>query len=174
VSFQIAVAAIFAALVAVATLTFFIPIPVTGGYFNFGDTLIYVAALLFGPFAGLFAGMGAAIADVVVAPQYVLVTFVVKTIEGCLVGLFMKLFLSKIKSFTLCSVFAVLIGGFEMVLGYFVYESFLNGRAVALLEVPVNVVQMLFGLVIAVPIMHAVLHVFPRFKNYLYGEVCVK
>ena len=46
-AFKIAVAAIFAALVAAATLLFVIPIPATSGYFNLGETLIYVAALLF-------------------------------------------------------------------------------------------------------------------------------
>lgn len=54
-AFQIAIAAIFAALVAAATLTFVIPIPATSGYFNLGEALIYVAALLFGPVVGLIA-----------------------------------------------------------------------------------------------------------------------
>ena len=45
-------AAVFAALVFVVTsLIPPIPIPATGGYFNLGEATIYVAALLFGPFA---------------------------------------------------------------------------------------------------------------------------
>jgi uncharacterized membrane protein len=65
----IAAGAIFAALVAAVTLTIAIPIPATSGYFNFGETLIYVAALLFGPIVGLIAGAGASIADMLVAPN---------------------------------------------------------------------------------------------------------
>jgi uncharacterized membrane protein len=168
-TFQISVAAIFAALVAVSTITFFLPIAVTSGYFNFGEIFIYVAALLFGPFVGLFAGTGATIADIVRASSYAPVTFIVKAMEGFLVGFLVKKFNSKIKNFTLCAVFAILIGGFEMVMGYFVYEAFLFGYAVALLELPVNIVQMLVGLVIAVPILYGVLRVFPQFKNYLQG-----
>jgi uncharacterized membrane protein len=62
---QIAAAAIFAALVLVATAVFPINIPATSGYFNFGETIIYIAALLFGPLAGaLSGGIGAATADV--------------------------------------------------------------------------------------------------------------
>jgi uncharacterized membrane protein len=167
-TFQVAVAALFAALVAVATMTLAFPIPATQGYFNLGDTFIYVAASIFGPFTGLIAGAGAAIADMVKAPGYVGVTFFVKSIEGFLVGFFVRLLSGKIKNFTLCVSIAVLIGGFEMVVGYFVYESFLYGYGTALSLVPVNVCQVLLGLVIAVPIIHAVLRVFPQFKNYLW------
>ncbi|MDR2707468.1 MAG: ECF transporter S component [Nitrososphaerota archaeon] len=168
-TFQIAAAAIFAALVAVATIIFVLPIGATGGYFNLGEIFIYVAALLFGPFVGLFAGTGASIADVVISPGYAPVTFIVKAVEGFLVGFLVKKFSSKIRNFTLCAVFAILIGGFEMVMGYFVFESYMYGYAVALVALPVNVVQMLLGLVIAVSIVHVVLRVFPQFKNYLQG-----
>ena len=52
-SLTIALAAIFAALVFVVSSQIpAIPIPATSGYFNMGETTIYVAALLFGPFVG--------------------------------------------------------------------------------------------------------------------------
>ena len=164
-AFKVAVAAIFAALVAVATLTFVIPIPATSGYFNLGETLIYVAALLFGPLVGTIAGGGAAIADMLVAPQFAAGTFAIKAIEGFLVGYLTKKLNRKIKSLTLCATIAIVIGGFEMVLGYFLYETIALGSTLALLEVPFNIVQMLVGLIIAVPIMHAVLRVFPQLKS---------
>lgn len=166
---KIAVAAIFAALVAVATLTFVIPIPATSGYFNLGEVLIYTAALLFGPFVGLIAGAGASIADILVAPQFAPGTLVIKATEGFIVGYLTKKLNKKIKSLTLCASIAIIIGGFEMVLGYFLYETLVLGypAALALFEVPFNIVQMLVGLVIAVPIMHAVLRVFPQLKSYL-------
>jgi len=37
----------------------------------------------------------------------------------------------------------------------------------ALVEVPFNIVQMLIGLIVAVPIMHAVLRVFPQLKSMI-------
>ena len=166
-AFKVAVAAIFAALVAVATLTFVIPIPATSGYFNLGETLIYVAALLFGPLVGTIAGGGAAIADMLVAPQFAPGTFTIKAIEGFLVGHLTKKLNRKIKSLTLCASIAIVIGGFEMVLGYFLYETIALGypATLALLEVPFNIVQMLVGLIIAVPIMHATLRIFPQLKS---------
>ena len=167
-TFQIAAATIFAALVAMATIVFQIPIPATvGAYFNIGDAVIYVAALLFGPFVGLIAGAGAALADIMVGSPYASVTFIVKAVEGFLVGFLMKKFNSKIKNFTLCASIAVLIGGFEMVGGYFIYDAYMYGYATALMLALMNIGQMLLSLIIAVPIIHTVLRVFPQFKNYL-------
>jgi uncharacterized membrane protein len=168
-AFKIAVAAIFASLVAVATLLFVVPIPATSGYFNLGETLIYVAALLFGPLVGAIAGAGASIADILVAPQFAPGTFTIKAIEGFLVGYLTRKLNRKIKSLTLCATIAIIIGGLEMVLGYFLYETLALGYPVALaiLEVPFNIIQMLIGLIIAIPVMHAVIRVFPQLKSYL-------
>jgi hypothetical protein len=62
---------------------------------------------------------------------------------------------------------AIVIGGFEMVLGYFLYEQLVLGYpfALALVEVPFNIVQMLIGLLVAIPVMQAVLRVFPQLKS---------
>ena len=168
-AFKIAVAAIFAALVAAATLLFVIPIPATSGYFNLGETLIYVAALLFGPLVGAVAGAGASIADALVAAQYAPGTFIIKGTEGFLVGFLTKKLNQKIKSLTVCATVAIVIGGFEMVAGYFLYETLALGYPVALasVEIPFNIIQMLIGLIIAVPIMHAVLRIFPQLKSQL-------
>ena len=140
-AFKIAAAAIFAALVAAATLLFVIPIPATSGYFNLGETLIYVAALLFGPLVGAVAGAGASIADMLVAAQYAPGTFTIKAIEGFLVGFLTKKLNQKIKSLTICATIAIVIGGFEMVAGYFLYETLVLGYPVALaaVEVPFNI-----------------------------------
>lgn len=166
-AFKIAAAAIFAALVAVATFLFVVPIPATSGYFNLGETLIYIGALLLGPFVGSTAGAGATIGDIIVAPQFAPGTFTIKAIEGYLVGFLNKKLNKKIKSITLSATVAVIVGGFEMVTGYFIYETLVLGYpiALALVEVPFNIIQMLIGLIIAVPIMHAVMRVFPQLKS---------
>ncbi|MCL1977695.1 MAG: ECF transporter S component [Candidatus Bathyarchaeota archaeon] len=166
-TFQLATAVILAALVAVATLAFVFFIPATSGYFNLGDVIIYAAALLFGPFVGLIAGAGASIADILIAPVYAPATLIIKATEGFLVGYLIKKLNKKIKSLTLCASIAVLIGGSEMVAGYFIYDTLIAGYSFALVAVPFNVVQMLVGLIIAVPVMHAVLRVFPQLKSYL-------
>jgi len=170
VTVKITLAAVFAALVFIVTSQIPpIPIPATSGYFNVGETIIYVAALLFGPLVGaLSGGVGAMLADIylgfsVFAPG----TLAIKGAEGAIVG-FLNLRLKKfIPNTTFCAVVSVTVGGLEMVAGYFLYEQLVLGYpfAVALAEVPFNIVQMLIGLIIAVPIMHAVLRVFPQLKS---------
>ena len=59
-----------------------------------------------------------------------------------------------------------------MVAGYFLYENLLavlfpGLEIFAIAEVPLNIGQMLVGLIIAVPIMHAVQRVFPQLKSQI-------
>jgi uncharacterized membrane protein len=79
---------IFAALVFVTTFITKIPIVATGGYFNFGDSLIFVAALLYGPLVGgLAGGIGAAIADIIGGyPIFAPGTLIIKFFEGEITG----------------------------------------------------------------------------------------
>lgn len=78
---------IFSALVFVATMIIRVPIPATGGYFNFGDSVIYVAALLYGPLVGgLAGGIGASIADAIGYPIFAPGTFIIKLFEGIIAG----------------------------------------------------------------------------------------
>jgi uncharacterized membrane protein len=167
VAFKIASAAIFAGLVAVATLIFVIPIPATTGYFNLGETIIYIAALLLGPWVGAVAGAGASIADVLVAVQFAPGTLVIKAVEGFLVGSVYRALYKKTGSMTFSATIGVVVGGLEMVAGYFLYETLVLGYpfALAAVEVPFNIVQMLIGLAVAVPVMHGVLKVFPQLKS---------
>ena len=55
--YKISVSALFAALICVAVVVFPVPLP-TGGYFNFGDCFIIVAALCIGPLWGGLAAVG--------------------------------------------------------------------------------------------------------------------
>ena len=171
-SIKITLAAVFAALVFVVTSQIPpIPIPATSGYFNVGETVIYVTALLFGPLVGTLAGgIGASLSDVylgfgVFAPG----TLIIKGAEGAIVGFLNQRLRKYIRNTTACAVVSVILGGLEMVLGYFLYEQFVLGYpfAAALAEVPFNMVQMLVGLIVAVPVMHAVLRVFPQLKSQL-------
>jgi len=61
-------------------------------------------------------------------------------------------------------VLAIFLGGLEMVAGYFLYEQFIMGTA-AVLEVPVNIGQMLVGLVLAIPVAKAVRRALPMLKE---------
>lgn len=84
--------AIFTALVCVATMVFSTYVPQTKGYFNIGETMVYIAALLFGPFVGAFAGgVGSMLADTLLGYYiYAPATLVIKASEGFIVGFLTK------------------------------------------------------------------------------------
>jgi uncharacterized membrane protein len=168
IAFKLAIAAVLAALVCIATITFTISIPATSGYFNLGETVIYVAALLFGSYvSGLAGGVGASIADMLVAAQFAPGTLVIKGIEGMIVGFLNRWITVHTAKPSLSATIAVVIGGLEMVAGYFLYENLVLNYPVAdaIVEIPFNVVQMLVGLVVAVPVASIVLRVFPQLKS---------
>lgn len=166
--FQLALAGVFAALVFVVTYSFPIAIPVTGGYFNFGETIIYVAALTFGPLVGALAGgIGAMIADMLLAPQFAFGTLVIKLCEGTIVGGINQKLSKHLSSVSVAAAISIIIGGLEMVAGYFIYEILVLGYplAWALGEVPANLAQMGISLIIALPIVVVVLKMFPQLKS---------
>ncbi len=172
---RLALAAIFGAIVFIVTSQVPpIPIPATGGYFNLGEATIYVAALLFGPFVGAFSGgVGAMLADVYLGyVNFAPGTLIIKGVEGAIVG-FLNITLKKyIPNTTIRATVSVIIGGLEMVIGYFLYETLLavlfpGLEIFAIAEIPLNIGQMLVGLIIAVPIMHAVLRIFPQLKSQI-------
>ncbi len=167
-TFRLALAAIFGALAAAVTIAFVIPIPATNGYFNLGDAVIYIAALVFGPYVGAFAGGSVAISDILVgAGQFAPGTLVVKSLEGTIVGFLSQGLRRATTNRGLSASISVLFGGLEMVMGYFIYEQLFLGynEPTALAELPFNLFQMIIGLIVAVPITYAVQRVFPQLKS---------
>lgn len=67
--FRVGIVAAFVTLSFVGTMLIRIPIPITGGYFNLGDTFVMAAALLYGPLVGGLVGtIGPAAADAIGFP----------------------------------------------------------------------------------------------------------
>jgi uncharacterized membrane protein len=84
----IALTAIFTAFVFVTTWAFTIGIPTTnGGYFDVGEIMVYIVAILEGPYVGAIAsGVGSMLSDAAVSPAYAPGTLVIKAAEGFVVG----------------------------------------------------------------------------------------
>ncbi|MEX2682637.1 MAG: ECF transporter S component [Candidatus Sigynarchaeota archaeon] len=225
VTLWIAFAATFTALTTVATVVLAPPLP--AGYFNLGEAVIYLAALLLGPItargtrvplgallAGVAGSIGAMLGDIILAPQYIPATLVLKFVEGFIAGTLFKHFKSSITedklrsgkttmrvlmsgfliaaaviiigvnydpgatilwivigSFFIVVVFvsilrgkipiyymvlSLLAGGVVMFGGYFVYDAFVLLAAGAAASLPWNVVQSLVGIIVAIPVYHAV------------------
>ena len=149
---RIALSVVLAATVTVSTMLIRIPIPATAGYLNFGDIMIFVSGLLFGPLVGGFAGgAGSAIADIIGFPAFAPYTLVIKGLEGFLAGS-----IRDGKSL-FRDVIGWVAGATAMVLGYFVAEAYIMGFgvSVALVEVPANLLQVTSGALVGIPITRA-------------------
>lgn len=83
---EVAGATIFTAFVFAVTFSFAATTS-TGGYFDVGEIMVYITALVMGPYVGAFAGgVGSMLSDALLAPQFAPGTLVIKAAEGFIVG----------------------------------------------------------------------------------------
>jgi len=157
--FRVGIIAAFSTLAFIGTLVIRIPIPVTGGYFNLGDTFVMAAGLLYGPLVGCLVGMiGPAAADAVGFPQFILATAAVKGLEGLAVGLIGW----KTTSRGLRQIVALTVGIAILVAGYYIFEALIypaiattvpffgvTDAKAALAEIPPNLLQGILSALVA-------------------------
>jgi uncharacterized membrane protein len=214
---KIVLTAVFTALVAVATVVLVISLPAAGGFFNLGETMLYIAALLLGPVSGGIAGgVGAMLGDLILGyPLYAPATIAIKFLEGFVVGFLFNKFKKGMTEESLHSgkttmrilqggfligaaviivgvnvdpidaifwvlvgslfigtafvsiaykkvpiyymIISMVVGGVIMVVGYFLYSTFVLQYAGAYVNMPFDTLQSLVGIVIAVPVYQALL-----------------
>jgi uncharacterized membrane protein len=227
IAINTAITAVMIALETVTTLLLVISIPASEGYFNIGEGIIFITAIVFGPVIGAIAGgVGAALADILLGYViYAPATLIIKGIEGYVVGWlaqrlqnneilklhwkgfiailglvvgglmitlgmlftqgtlligiypgnisFWEIQIENVEKVVwpiggvILSLLIWLIGWFArknvgqqvlamitgstcMVLGYYLYETILKGPFVAIVEIPLNILQGLIGILIAV------------------------
>lgn len=132
---QLITAALFAALICVATYIVQIPMPATGGYVNLGDCFVLTAGIMLGAgYGAMAAGLGSALADMLAGYiQYAPATFVIKALMAIAAYYVYKslntAFKDKFKVLN-CGI-AALVAEAIMVLGYFAYEALILGYGIA-------------------------------------------
>ncbi len=154
---QVATAAVFAALyaaVVVATGSL-LPSP-TGGFTHIGDTILYVAALLFGSrVGGLVGAVGAVAADIYIAYPRWYVSIVAHGLQGIIAG-------SSRGRHVALQIGAMVVGGVVMALTYFVVNVFIRGVPASLISLARDVfAQAGVSLILALIISKAVSKVLP-------------
>lgn len=169
---RLCTAAMFAALICVATMLIQIPSPLNG-YVNFGDCFILIAAWVLGPVWGFAAGgIGSVLADLFTGyVHYVPATFIVKGLIAVAAALICRAIVSKNDKLRLPAyILSAAVGEGIMVFGYYLYSAvFLgNGFAGALASIAGNLVQGVFGLVCGVVIIRVIAktRVLSRFNVY--------
>ena len=141
----------FAAIVCVATMVIKVPVPATNGYIHMGDGAVILAGwMLGGAFGALAAGIGSALADLLLAyAVYAPGTFVIKAVCALLAVVFYKLICNYSK--IAARIVSAIIAEIAMVVLYFAYEStFLGYGLGAAASIPANIIQGVGGVVVSV------------------------
>lgn len=142
---KIAIGGLLTAAVLLMTFLIKIPVPATGGYVHPGDGIIFVAALLLGPSAGLVAGLGSALADVLGGYLvYALPTFIIKAAMGAMAGLLAR------KGALLRNALVFLLAECIMAIGYFLFETVAFGLTVAITALGPNALQAAVGILLGI------------------------
>ena len=147
---KLILAALFAALSCVATMSIRIPTPGTSGYIHPGDAIVILSGVILGPVWGFLAGgIGSALSDLIGGYFiYVPITFVIKGLVALTAGLLYQ----KVGKNQKSRYIAVILGGVADIIlvagGYFVCEFFIYGAGAAA-SIPANIIQGVGGLVIS-------------------------
>jgi uncharacterized membrane protein len=160
-------AALMAAITCVTTMVIAVPSP-AGGFIHPGDGFVLLSGILLGPFyGGLAAGIGSMLADLLLGyTSYALATFIIKCLAA-VVGFYIYHLLQKNRMNRFISVIVSgVFGGIIVTGGYFIFESLLLGLgfATAVLNVPANLVQNVFGILISTILLPLLLKV-PQIRS---------
>ena len=140
---KITLTAIFAALIAVATM--FISIPTGKGYIHVGDSMVYLAGCLLGPYAAIAAALGGALSDII--KGYLVWAFPTAIIKACNSVPFIiasSIYIKQKKQHKiihLSTLLLTLVSGLITVVGYFFAGWILHGFAYGLSEILGNTIQ---------------------------------
>ncbi len=124
---KLAVTGAFAAMIAILTAYIcHIPYGVNGGYIHFGDTLIYLAAVLLPkPYALAAAALGGGIADLMTSPMWAPATVVIKML------IVLPFTRAETKILSGRNIAAPVLSGIISAAGYYLAEGILFGSFIA-------------------------------------------
>ena len=130
---RLVTAALFAALICIATMVFAIPLP-GGGFANLGDCFVITGGILLGSPLGVLA------AAIVIKGVMALAAYGIYVLRA-----------KKVNAAT--SVLSSLAAEIIMIGGYYIYECFALGAKTAAIDVPGNCGQAAVGIIAAIIIM---------------------
>lgn len=157
---DVTISGLLIALVFIATkfINLRLPISMNGGLIHLGNTMLFMAAIVFGKKKGALAGsVGMALFDMVSGwMAWAPFTFVVRGIMGYVIGSISHSS-GRNGNNLLWNMAAILIGGIWMLFGYYVTEVILYGNWISpVTSIPGNVVQIIAGAVLGLPVITAI------------------
>lgn len=155
--------ALMVALTVTLSILFIIPIPATKGFVTLCEVGIYASALLFGPSGGFLVGaMSGGLIDLISGyPEWAIFSIIIHGVQGFVLGYLYHKFPNK-KGLTIGFLFASLF----MIVGYALATALLFGWPAGLASLPGNGIQNIFGIVVTIPLYHALQRVLrhPQYK----------
>lgn len=137
---RVCITGLMAALVCVATAFIKMPTGINSGYLHFGDSMIYLAGCLLGPWASLAAAIGGALADVISgAPQWAPATAVIKALNA--VPFILVCRNTNHKIITKWTVPMTIVSGLITIDGYLLAEGVMYSFPTAITSVPFSCIQ---------------------------------
>ncbi|MGE5631091.1 MAG: ECF transporter S component [Caulobacteraceae bacterium] len=131
-----------------------LPISVNGGLIHLGTAMLFIAAIVFGKNKGAIAGaFGMGIFDILSGwAAWAPFTFIIRAVMGYIVGTFAYMGKRNGGSF-IFNFLGILLSSLWMIAGYYIAEVIMYGNLLApVTSIPGNVVQIVVGAVIALPI----------------------
>jgi uncharacterized membrane protein len=154
---EIANSAVLSALTAILTGIAFVPSP-TGGFTHIGDTIIFLAALLFGSKVGAITGVvGSVAADLWVGYPRWFVSIPAHGLEGLIAGLGQRRSIAT-------QIISCAIGGIVMASVYFYVNIFIKGWALAVISYARDMLgQAGVSIILAIVLTRTLKRILPRF-----------
>lgn len=155
---EITNSAALSALTAILTGIAFVPSP-TGGFTHIGDTIIFIASLLFGSKVGMLTGVvGSVAADLWVGYPRWFVSIPAHGLEGLIAGL------GRRRSVPI-QIVSCAIGGIVMASVYFYVNIFIKGWALAIMSYARDLLgQAGVSIILAIILTRTLQRILPRFK----------
>ncbi len=156
---EIANSAVLSALTAVFTGIAFMPSP-TGGYTHVGDTIVFMASILFGSKVGAITGaIGSVAADLWVGYPRWFVSIPAHGLEGLIAGL------GRRRSLPV-QIICCVLGGIVMASVYFYVNIFIKGWALAVLSYVRDILgQAAISIVLAIVLARTLQRLLPRLST---------
>ncbi len=149
---MIAISAMFAALVTVATM--FIRVPTALGYAHAGDSMVYLAASILGPYGIVASAVGGALSDILSGfANWALPTAIIKACNAVvfvICGAILKKHNKNQKIINLANLLMLIPTSLVTIVGYAIATSFMYSFESALVEVIPNCIQCAVGAIIFV------------------------
>ena len=142
--FKVCLTGLMAAIIAVFTAFVKFNTGINDGYLHFGDSMIYLAGCIIGPYGIISAAIGGAVADILAGSAiWAIPTAKIKALN-CVPFVVAMHYYTKKKDFRIVNLYTVpmvVVSALITVFGYLLAESILYSYASALTSVPFSIIQ---------------------------------